>query len=107
MSASGPPIAWHALEPSACLDQLSAAPDGLTSVGAAQRLVDFGPNRLEISGGRSSLRILWDQFSNVMLIMLLAVAVGSGAVAIHQSRFPKDALAILLIVGLKIGRAHV
>jgi Ca2+-transporting ATPase len=100
MSSSGPPIAWHALEPEACLDQLSAPKDGLTSANASQRLADFGPNRLEISAGRSSLRILLDQFSNVMLIMLLAVAAVSGAVAIHQARFPKDALAILLIVVL-------
>ncbi|MFN9693907.1 MAG: cation-translocating P-type ATPase [Synechococcaceae cyanobacterium] len=100
MSSSGPPIAWHALEPAACLENLSATPDGLSGANAAKRLADFGPNRLEISAGRSSLRIFWDQFSNVMLIMLLAVAVVSGAVALSQGRFPKDALAILLIVVL-------
>ena len=35
-----------------------------------------------------------------MLIMLLAVAAVSGAVSLHQQEFPKDALAILVIVVL-------
>jgi magnesium-transporting ATPase (P-type) len=46
------------------------------------------------------VEILWDQFSNVMLIMLLAVAAVSAAVSIHQQEFPKDAIAILVIVVL-------
>jgi Ca2+-transporting ATPase len=53
---------------------------------------------LELSAGRSNWEILWDQFSNVMLIMLLAVAAVSAAVSIHQQEFPKDAIAILVIV---------
>jgi Ca2+-transporting ATPase len=65
---------------------------------ASRRLADIGANKLELSAGRSTLEILWDQFSNVMLIMLLAVAVVSAAVSIHQQEFPKDAIAILVIV---------
>jgi P-type Ca2+ transporter type 2C len=94
------PIVWHALDPEACLQQLEVDSQGLTTAAAARRLADTGPNRLEISAGRSTLEILWDQFSNVMLIMLLAVALVSGAVSLHQSEFPKDALAILVIVVL-------
>jgi Ca2+-transporting ATPase len=63
-------------------------------------LVERGPNRLELSAGRSTWEILRDQFSNVMLIMLLAVAAVSAAVSIHQKEFPKDAIAILVIVVL-------
>ena len=65
-----------------------------------ERLALHGPNRIELAAGRSPWRILWDQFSNVMLLMLLAVAAVSAAVAHLNQRFPKDALAILLIVGL-------
>ncbi|MFN7898849.1 MAG: cation-translocating P-type ATPase [Synechococcaceae cyanobacterium] len=100
MTASGTPTPWHSLEPSACLDQLAADRNGLSSAGAAQRLADVGPNRLQISEGRSTLQILWDQFSNVMLIMLLAVALVSALVSLHQQEFPKDAIAILVIVVL-------
>jgi len=100
MAPSLPPIPWHGLTPESCLERLEADQDGLSTAAAAERLARQGLNRLELSEGRSSLEILWDQFSNVMLIMLLAVAVISGAVSIHQQEFPKDAIAILVIVVL-------
>ena len=90
----------HALAPEACLASLNASREGLSTAEAARRLADHGLNRLELAAGRSSLEILWDQFSNVMLIMLLAVAAVSGAVSLHQQEFPKDAIAILVIVVL-------
>ena len=93
-------VAWHTLPPEACLEQLEVDAQGLSTASAARRLADNGPNRLEISKGRSTLQILWDQFSNVMLIMLLAVAAVSAAVSLHQQEFPKDAIAILVIVVL-------
>ena len=95
-----PSAPWHALSPEACLQELKASPDGLSTADAARRLADTGANKLQLSAGRSTLEILWDQFSNVMLIMLLAVAAVSGAVSLHQQEFPKDALAILVIVVL-------
>ncbi|MEB3264996.1 MAG: cation-translocating P-type ATPase [Cyanobacteriota bacterium] len=93
-------MAWHSLDGPACLAQLRAGPDGLTTAEAARRLADGGPNRLELAAGRSSLRILWDQFSNIMLIMLLAVALVSGILDRIANQFPKDAIAIVLIVVL-------
>ena len=92
--------AWHALPPAQCLEQLQASAEGLSTAESARRLADIGPNRLELKEGRSNLQILWDQFSNVMLIMLLAVAAVSAAVSVHQQEFPKDAIAILVIVVL-------
>ena len=89
---------YHALAPEVCLASLEASREGLSTADAARRLADQGLNRLELAAGRSSLEILWDQFSNVMLIMLLAVAAVSGAVSLHQQEFPKDAIAILVIV---------
>ncbi|QPN63417.1 cation-transporting P-type ATPase [Synechococcus sp. CBW1004] len=99
-SAPAGSASWHALPPQACLERLQADAQGLSTAGAARRLADNGPNRLEISEGRSALQILRDQFSNVMLLMLLAVAAVSGAVSLHQQEFPKDAIAILVIVVL-------
>ena len=95
-----PEFQWHALSPEACLEQLNASRDGLTTAETARRLAASGPNKLELSEGRSAWQILWDQFSNVMLIMLLAVAAVSAAVSLHQQEFPKDAIAILVIVVL-------
>jgi Ca2+-transporting ATPase len=80
------------------LERLEASREGLSTAQAAERLARYGANRLELAAGRSRLRILWDQFSNVMLIMLLAVAAVSAAVAVVEQKFPKDAIAIVLIV---------
>ena len=93
-------LSCHALAPAACLEQLNASPEGLSTAETARRLADCGPNKLELSEGRSTWEILWDQFSNVMLLMLLAVAAVSAAVSLHQQEFPKDAIAILVIVVL-------
>ena len=93
-------VSCHALDAQASFTRLQASPDGLSTSDAARRLADGGLNRLELSQGRSTWEILWDQFSNVMLIMLLAVAAVSAAVSLHQQEFPKDAIAILVIVVL-------
>ncbi len=92
--------AWHALSGPSCLQQLQTGDEGLTTADVSRRLADVGPNRLELAAGRSNWQILWDQFSNVMLIMLLAVAAVSAGVAYVEQKFPKDAIAIVLIVGL-------
>jgi Ca2+-transporting ATPase len=91
---------WHALEAQECQSLLGSGEEGLATGQIAERLAVHGPNRIELAAGRSPWKILWDQFSNVMLLMLLAVAAVSAAVAHLNQRFPKDALAILLIVGL-------
>ena len=91
-------LGTHALDAEACLEALQASRDGLSTAECSRRLAEGGLNRLELSAGRSAWQILWDQFSNVMLIMLLAVAVVSAAIDLQQGNFPKDAIAILVIV---------
>ncbi len=86
------------MAPEACCQALHSGVDGLSTSEAKLRLSTHGLNRIELGHGRSTLRILCDQFSNVMLLMLLAVAAVSGAIALHQRTFPKDAIAILVIV---------
>ena len=90
--------AWHALAGPEALKQLNSSGDGLSTAEVARRLADVGPNRLELKAGRSNLEILWDQFSNIMLIMLLVVAAVSAGIDLVQQTFPKDAIAILVIV---------
>jgi len=80
------------------LEQLQSSREGLSTAEVSSRLADIGPNRLELKAGRSMGQILWDQFSNIMLIMLLVVAAVSAGIDLHQQTFPKDAIAILVIV---------
>jgi len=102
MSASflaSPKKAWHSLEVDRALSVLeSDAVAGLTSQQAQQRLQQHGTNELKETASRSRLAILLDQFKNIMLLMLIAVAIISAILALRANQFPKDALAITSIV---------
>ncbi|MDX2216117.1 MAG: cation-translocating P-type ATPase [Oculatellaceae cyanobacterium bins.114] len=101
---------WHTLAPDKAVDQLQSDRElGLTSQQVAERLQHYGPNELEESGGRSTWAILLDQFKNIMLLMLIAVAIISGimdlldlrAGTVKANDIPfKDTIAILAIVFL-------
>ncbi len=91
---------WQALSGSECLRRLGVDAEGLGGAAAAERLATAGPNRLVLPPGPGRWRILLDQFSNVMLVLLLAVAAVSAGLAVVDHAIPKDAIAILLIVGL-------
>ncbi|MCT0206906.1 cation-transporting P-type ATPase [Synechococcus sp. CS-1332] len=92
--------AWQTLSVPECLRRLGVDAQGLSDASAAERLARTGPNRLALPRGPSRWRILLDQFSNVMLVLLLAVAAVSAGLAVLDHAVPKDAIAILLIVAL-------
>ena len=92
--------AWQALSGGECLRRLGVGEAGLSEAAAAERLASAGPNRLALPPGPGRWRILLDQFSNVMLVLLLAVAAVSAGLALLDHTVPKDAIAILLIVAL-------
>ncbi len=100
-------IAWHAQDVNKALSELgSDAEAGLSSQQVEERLQQYGPNELEEAAGRSKWQILFDQFTNIMLVMLIAVAIISGILDLislqqgkSQGELPfKDTIAILLIV---------
>ncbi len=99
--------AWHTIEVEKTLQTLATdRTTGLTSQQVQERLQTYGSNELEEVAGRSSWDILIDQFKNVMLLMLIAVALISGVMDvvnwqanIAKGDIPfKDTIAILLIV---------
>ncbi len=98
--------AWHTLDVEKTLSELgSDAQAGLTSKQVEERLQQYGSNELEETAGRSKWEILLDQFKNIMLVMLIAVAVISGVldlIALQQGKADgvpfKDTIAIMLIV---------
>ena len=111
MSANSLPeniAAWHTLEVDEALELLSTQADtGLAPQEVNSRLQKYGANELEEAGGRSSWEILVDQFKDVMLLMLIAVAIISGVldlVAWQAGKLPtgeipfKDTIAIMAIV---------
>jgi Ca2+-transporting ATPase len=92
---------WHSLDVDKTLQLLASdVRTGLTSEEVQQRLRKYGLNELTETGGRSSWIIFLDQFTNIMLVMLIAVALISAFLDLQDNEFPKDAIAIGLIVVL-------
>ncbi|MEM6838502.1 MAG: cation-transporting P-type ATPase [Cyanobacteria bacterium P01_C01_bin.120] len=90
---------WHTLLPQKALALLNSdRAAGLAAAEVITRREQVGANVLEEIKGRSSWRILFDQFTNIMLLMLIAVAITSGIIAIRNDEVPKDAIAIFAIV---------
>ncbi len=90
---------WHTLD----INDAAAALDtdikgGLSAAEAENRLGEYGTNELVETGGRSRLRILLDQFADIMLLMLIGVAIVAAVLDVRAGNFPKDAIAIGAIV---------
>ncbi|MCO6459594.1 MAG: cation-translocating P-type ATPase [Pirellulaceae bacterium] len=78
------------------LEQLQARPDeGLSTDDARQRLVRHGPNELTQRGLKSIWRILWEQVSATLIVVLIVAAAISAVLG-----DTKEAAAILVIVVL-------
>ncbi|MGK7951476.1 MAG: cation-translocating P-type ATPase [Xenococcaceae cyanobacterium] len=101
-------IAWYTRSVEHTIRELASnATEGLTSQEVKQRLDHYGQNEITETAGRNSWSILLDQFKNIMLLMLIAVAIISGIldfINLQQTgRSPgeipfKDTIAILAIV---------
>ncbi len=96
VTVAEPQISWHALSPEQTLKQMATPADqGLTSEEAARRLEIYGPNQLTEAPGITFWRMLFDQFNNFVVIMLIVAAVVSAVLGDWE-----EAAAILAIVVL-------
>ncbi len=87
---------WYQLEKDAVLAQLETdLEQGLSQAEAQRRLTEHGPNELIERGVTSPWRILWEQLSAFMVVILIAAALISALLGDY-----KDAVAILAIVVL-------
>lgn len=101
-------VSWHTRSVKDTLELLNTNPEvGLTSQDVEKRWQQYGSNEIKEIAGRTSWQIFLDQFKNIMLLMLIAVAIISGVldlVALQQNGGAKegipfkDTIAILLIV---------
>ncbi len=63
---------WHALKTDEALSKLESSPtNGLTSEEAQKRLSEFGSNELVKEKGKSPVRLFLEQFTDVLIIILL------------------------------------
>ncbi|MDH4234533.1 MAG: cation-transporting P-type ATPase, partial [Gallionella sp.] len=85
---------WHTLSGDEVAQRLETDPQtGLSSTDAAKRLARFGHNVLHEKPARSPWRMLLDQFTDFMIIVLIVAAIISGIVGDLG-----DTIAIVVIV---------
>ncbi|NEO84593.1 MAG: cation-transporting P-type ATPase [Spirulina sp. SIO3F2] len=98
---------WHTRTTDQSLRQLASDPEqGLSPTTVQTRQNRYGLNEIQETAGRNQWEILIDQFSNIMLLMLIAVAIVSGVLdflALRSGELDggipfKDTIAILAIV---------
>ncbi|MBS1220166.1 MAG: cation-transporting ATPase, type, partial [Proteobacteria bacterium] len=88
------PTDWHCLSSeatAACLE--SDVQQGLSAEAADAGLVQYGPNTLQESGRRHPLAMLASQFTDFMILVLIAAAIIAGVIG-----EPQDSIAIVVIV---------
>jgi Ca2+-transporting ATPase len=92
-------MTWHTHSIESALQLMNINPtEGLNPQQVRQKQQQYGLNEIHSTSGRKPLEILWDQFTNIMLVMLIAVAVVSAVLDLRNDNFPKDAIAIFAIV---------
>jgi len=62
---------WHALEIQEILEVLKTNEAGLSQGEALKRLAEYGPNELKKEKGISPIRLFLEQFTNILIIILL------------------------------------
>ena len=85
---------WHALDVDAVLRELAADPThGLSPEEAARRLANYGPNELTHEEKASPWLLFFNQFKNVLILILIVATVLSAFVGEYV-----DAIIILVII---------
>jgi Ca2+-transporting ATPase len=69
---------WYRLTPEQTLQQIdSDGTQGLDEAEVTRRRNEYGPNELAEQRGRSPLRMLWEQFTETMVVILILAAIVS------------------------------
>ena len=98
---SGTSKSYHAMKIEEVMVELNTKETGLTSEEAKNRLQEYGSNELKKEKGKSPIRLFLEQFTNILVVILL-FAMGLSVFVGLQSPHPEseiaDAFVILVIV---------
>ncbi|MBU2610846.1 MAG: ATPase, partial [Chloroflexi bacterium] len=91
---------WHTLTVEETLARLETQASGLTPTETARRQAEYGPNELQAAHRISPWTILFEQFKNVLIVILLVATVlstflGHGVEAI--------AIAVIVLFAVLLG----
>lgn len=87
-------IAFWSHEPAELFRELRATPEGLSAEAAAERLEEYGMNRLQGRGRASTLALFLSQFRSPIILLLLLAAI----LAFFLGE-PSEGTIILIIIG--------
>lgn len=93
-------ITWHTLDASETFGLLGSRPDGLTPEEAERRLSERGPNELQQAQRISPWAILFEQFKNVLILILLAATAMS---AFLGHGIESIAIAVIVLFAVLLG----
>ena len=89
---------WHSIEIDGVLTALETSREGISDEEAAKRLEEYGPNELKEEKKHQWYHILWEQFTSLLVIVLVISAAVSGYLAWMEGEAMTDMYVILLIV---------
>ncbi len=92
------PAPWHRLTTAETLTALGSSTDGLDPDEAERRRAEHGPNQLEERGGASPWRLVWEQLSAVMVLILIGAALLSLVLGKYLEAGAIGAIVILFAV---------
>ena len=95
-----PSVIYHDKTADEVLGALNATEGGLSSAEAEKRAAEFGKNALKEAKKKSLAVKFFEQFKDVMIIVLIVAAIVSAVIALVQKEYSEliDAGVILLIV---------
>ena len=89
---------WHALEVDEVFEALESTRKGITDEEAEKRLEIYGPNELREEDKRRWYHLLFEQFTSILVIILIIAAIVSAYMATLEGEPMTDAWVILIIV---------
>ena len=90
---------WYLLTVEKSLETLQAGSEtGLAQSEAESRLKQYGRNELVEKGGRTPLKILWEQLTATMVLILIAAAVVAGLLGDLKNTIAISAIVILYAI---------
>jgi len=90
---------WHLQTVEKTIEALQTGPEtGLAQTEVDSRLKQFGRNELIEKGGRTPLKILWEQLTATMVLILIAAAVVAGLLGDLKNTIAISAIVILYAI---------
>ena len=91
---------WHAMTSEEAAKILHTSEAGLTDAEAAKRLAQYGENILREKKPKTVMRMIWEQLTEVMILILLLAAAFSLVMYFLEGEGLAECIVILVVIAL-------